>query len=114
MQNDVLKNSIAPWQEKGRWYHIQIESDGATWKINKDKSDSIFANASVSSNTFIVLFSSGYTFIPLDLKCVFTTASFGAFNAYTITLRYTSTRPSISVVGASEYRGIIDCYVFGY
>ena len=21
MQNDVLKNKIAPWQEKGRWYH---------------------------------------------------------------------------------------------
>ena len=21
MQNDVLKNTIAPWQEKGRWYH---------------------------------------------------------------------------------------------
>lgn len=21
MQNDMLKNTIAPWQEKGRWYH---------------------------------------------------------------------------------------------
>lgn len=21
MENDVLKNKIAPWQEKGRWYH---------------------------------------------------------------------------------------------
>lgn len=21
MQNDVLRNTIVPWQEKGRWYH---------------------------------------------------------------------------------------------
>lgn len=25
MQNDVLKNNIAPWQEKGRWYHGIID-----------------------------------------------------------------------------------------
>lgn len=25
MQNDVLKNEIAPWQEKGRWYHGVVD-----------------------------------------------------------------------------------------
>lgn len=25
MQNDMLKNNIAPWQEKGRWYHAKID-----------------------------------------------------------------------------------------
>lgn len=26
MENDVLKNKIAPWQEKGRWYHLTVNS----------------------------------------------------------------------------------------
>lgn len=33
MQNDVLKNKIAPWQEKGRWYHAFIESTGTALKL---------------------------------------------------------------------------------
>ena len=28
MQNDVLKNEIAPWQEKGRWYHVHQTESG--------------------------------------------------------------------------------------
>ena len=28
MENDVFKNKIAPWQEKGRWYHIKLDSNG--------------------------------------------------------------------------------------
>lgn len=28
MQNDVLKNQIAPWQEKGRWYHGAFNNNG--------------------------------------------------------------------------------------
>ena len=28
MQNDVLKNEIAPWQEKGRWYHAHLTETG--------------------------------------------------------------------------------------
>ena len=35
MQNDTLKNRIVPWQEKGRWYHFTIDSNG----VVNDKSD---------------------------------------------------------------------------
>ena len=28
MQNDVLKNEIAPWQDKGRWYHFHMTEAG--------------------------------------------------------------------------------------
>lgn len=28
MENDVLKNKIAPWQEKGRWYHMHVNENG--------------------------------------------------------------------------------------
>ena len=37
MQNDVLKNEIAPWQEKGRWYHGVW--DIATAAFETDKTD---------------------------------------------------------------------------
>lgn len=32
MENDVLKNQIAPWQEKGRWYHgvVNIDTSGSS------------------------------------------------------------------------------------
>ena len=28
MQNDVLRNTIVPWQEKGRWYHAHLTELG--------------------------------------------------------------------------------------
>lgn len=43
MQNDVLKNKIAPWQEKGRWYHLRFNIDGEDGiYIDHDNSDPIF------------------------------------------------------------------------
>ena len=36
MQNDVLKNEIAPWQEKGRWYHAHITESGVD-SVNTDQ-----------------------------------------------------------------------------
>ena len=42
MQNDILKNNIAPWQEKGRWYHASI--DAATKTIITDDTDSFLTN----------------------------------------------------------------------
>ena len=40
MENDVLKNKIAPWQEKGRWYHGLY--DTATKNFITPYSDEIF------------------------------------------------------------------------
>lgn len=39
MENDVLKNKIAPWQEKGRWYKFTIVSDGSVFSVDQSKSD---------------------------------------------------------------------------
>lgn len=39
MQNDVLKNQIAPWQEKGRWYKGTYKRDANGISIDTDKSD---------------------------------------------------------------------------
>ena len=35
MQNDVLKNEIAPWQEKGRWYHGVWDIVNKAWIPDK-------------------------------------------------------------------------------
>lgn len=35
MENDVFKNKIVPWQEKGRWYHAHIVNSA----IDADNTD---------------------------------------------------------------------------
>ena len=42
MQNDVLKNEIAPWQEEGRWYHGVF--DYATSALIAEKTDDYIIN----------------------------------------------------------------------
>ena len=44
MQNDVLKNNIAPWQEKGRWYHANIYSSSSVSGINTNRTDSFIVD----------------------------------------------------------------------
>lgn len=58
MENDILKNKIAPWQEKGRWYHGVF--DFSTGDFIKDKTDpEWYANKSVLNN-------GGYYYIGFD------------------------------------------------
>lgn len=72
MENDVLKNKIAPWQEKGRWYHGLWDSDNSNW-IATDTDDYLLNSVDVSS------FGSNYAIIPknytkeqiLDVKVYF-------------------------------------------
>lgn len=45
MQNDVLKNKIAPWQEKGRWHHIRLNVWDETITMDYDNSDPVFMNS---------------------------------------------------------------------
>lgn len=48
MQNDVLKNEIAPWQEKGRWYHGIF--DCATGVFIADKTDDVLNNMTITTS----------------------------------------------------------------
>ena len=54
MENDVLKNRIAPWQEKGRWYHaqLQLKADKSGFELIPEQSDSYFNGFSFSSASF--------------------------------------------------------------
>lgn len=33
MLNQTLKNNIVPWQEKGRWFHFFVESNGTDYTL---------------------------------------------------------------------------------
>ena len=50
MENDVLKNKIAPWQEKGRWYKGVYEFDGTNYKIHSDESDQFLVDSFIGSS----------------------------------------------------------------
>lgn len=49
MQNDMLKNNIAPWQEKGRWYHGVW--DYSTDSFDPDETDSILLDTNLFEYT---------------------------------------------------------------
>lgn len=48
MLNQELKNKIAPWQKKGRWYHAFIESDGTTSSITVSDLDCTLSGATLT------------------------------------------------------------------
>ena len=50
MENDVLKNRIVPWQEKGRWYHGIYDNSAAS--LINDKTDQyIIDNFTLNTST---------------------------------------------------------------
>lgn len=46
MENDVLRNKIAPWQEKGRWYHGVVNVPNRT--LVADKTDQFLIDHTTS------------------------------------------------------------------
>lgn len=62
MLNQTLKNKVAPWQEKGRWYHILIESDGTTHSITESDLE-----VSVTGHTTLTL---PVGFHAIETKCI--------------------------------------------
>lgn len=50
MQNDMLKNTISPWQEKGRWVKVTCESNKSEWSILLNESDSFFPDYDIVSS----------------------------------------------------------------
>ena len=74
MENDVLKNKIAPWQEKGRWYHGVVNTASNT--LVSDETDkfindncSLLANAGTMFIGFSGNFGDDSTYYNiLDLK----------------------------------------------
>lgn len=66
MLNDALKLNIAPWQEKGRWYHAFVESNGSAASLTFSDLDSVTASGTslTMPADFHVI---SYEFADLDL-----------------------------------------------
>ena len=113
MQNDMLKNTIAPWQEKGRWYHLRLISDGSTWTIDKDHTDDFLSSSSIQSSYYLDL---GIKGCVVDFKMIEepgTTVSsllLKYVNAFMI--RMTSTGYSVQLSYATSVTGTCDLYFY--
>lgn len=110
MQNDVLKNNIAPWQEKGRWYHLVVKSNGTAWSIDKINSDQIFADASVVANDYIQI---GRDVRIIDYKILYNDDVVSSDFSALVQVRLSPTRGElITLVYASRYTGSVDIWIF--
>lgn len=46
----MLKNTILPWQEKGRWYHAAVKVENDEWVLLEDESDAFFSTSELSGS----------------------------------------------------------------
>ena len=119
MENDVLKNKIAPWQEKGRWVKLTCVSDGSVWKIDPDKSDPIFPNSYVASGYYVNLASTEieafkYKLTDIKVKLFSPLTSGSGFELYSkyFIIYITQLRQNIVLCPVNIYTGIVEVYVF--
>ena len=63
MENDVLKNKIAPWQEKGRWYH-------GLWNLATNAFESVETDAELLSSDYEIQVSAYTAYLnpKIDIK----------------------------------------------
>lgn len=73
MENDVLKNQIAPWQDGGRWYKLTLEvgdvDDSGFYdiSINHELSDDIFNDVTMDDH-YIFTFHTTKEFIDFKIR----------------------------------------------
>lgn len=113
MQNDVLKNEIAPWQEKGRWFHITAVSDGSTWTIDADRTDEEFKNASIVSSNQILITTEDDS-QPIDAKFIIHKKPTGGitYGTNNFTIATGPTRTALVLTLASNYTGDVDVWFY--
>ena len=101
----ALKNKIAPYLSKGRWYHFFIESDGSNYTLtNSDLTDTIISSSALK-------FPKG--FIPVDNKMAVHNT---AVSAETLSLSlkiFTNEQQGIAIPKAQSF-DYMDVWVFGY
>ena len=111
MQNDMLKNNIAPWQERGRWYHAHLSSNGTAYTLDKAKSDTFFSNSYISGQ-LLVIPTDEYT--PVDLKVIFknTPISIVALYDGTFYPRFNDTTIQVVMSAATTYNGEFELWIY--
>ena len=100
MENDVLRNKIAPWQEKGRWYHAHLTENGLD-TLHSDKF--INDNFTISSiSTAITLNNTDYTIIDFKYR----------INKSTIIANTSISLNKVVMTNGREYVNFIRCDAF--
>ena len=117
MENDVLRNKIAPWQEKGRWYKITAESNGSVWTVVKNETDERLRESTIGSGYYIVLADnnlSAYNHYVVDAKFIPDSAFSSNYNVGSsgLNIYYTATNQDIRLVPATGYTGKIIIFIF--
>lgn len=118
MQNDILKNTIAPWQEKGRWYHAYFVSDGSAWSIDKTKSDPFFVNTTITGSLTVVVRDpdlDSYDKVMIDIKIrVRDNITANTLNLYSnnFNISLAPNRQYILLGTPSNYIGDADCWIY--
>ena len=110
----MLKNNIAPWQEKGRWYHCVVESDGTSWTLNSNESDPIFEP--VSGGRYLPL-KNGLESRLIDVKPIMRTpytvgSSIQLYTSGVFSIQYTSSTVYIVLTASNTITGTVDIYCY--
>ena len=111
MQNDVLKNNIAPWQEKGRWYHGVWDMSVPGWIT--EETDDIFLLYTVSVSSYMqYIYPDTAKLIVIDSKII-PRGKLVIPNAVgTFVYRFATTGNNAVPIAPVGTSGIVDVYVF--
>lgn len=116
MENDVLRNKIVPWQEKGRWYHGFV--DITTTDFMSDVTDQfIIDNFSIltSGTTLYIRPTAGhYNLVPMDIRTKISGQTNTSSFQRTFTLYHIggTTATGISVASTSQLTGIVEFWLY--
>jgi len=106
MLNQTLKNTVAPWMEKGRWYHAFIESNGSTGGALLTNCD--LEGCSVTGSTFSM---------PSDFHIIdYVIADFDLAISKTLSKAYKTTtagKEYIAIPNGADFT-YCDIWFFGY
>lgn len=99
MQNDMLKNNVAPWQENGRWYHatVKFDANAGAWKVIQNESDD--TGSMIIAANFYLIFFNDKNHVILDYKIVADTSPVQTFTQFGIL--HADIRDAIQLPGAS-------------
>ena len=119
MQNDVLRNTIVPWQEKGRWYHGVY--DVVTDSLVSDETDEFlltnFTVLSVGNSRILTTISSTTEALKLqiiDCKYILRDMANNYVNGDTLHVGYyyASNRRGIAIGTSGLTAGTSEFWVF--
>lgn len=106
---NVNKNRIAPWQEKGRWYHVFLESDGTDVSYTLGDIGSA-GSIQESDNTFCV----EADFIVCEFKTCVHVDTAAAAGDYTPSIKmYGNGMTGIYLPDPANW-DYMDLFIFGY